>query len=115
MSEKADSKKEWSKLKPKEIEKKVVELGKKGTPTEKIGLILRDEHGIPKAKIFGKKIGQILKEAGIESNSEYNNITKKTETLKKHLEKNKHDYSAKLSLVKYNARINKYNRLSKAN
>jgi ribosomal protein S15P/S13E len=111
-----DTKKsKWTKLKPEDIVKKVVELGKTGTPPEKIGLILRDKHGIPKAKIFGKKVTQILKESGIESNSEHNNIIKKSDTLKKHLEKNKHDYSAKKSLIKSTGRLNKFKRqLSKS-
>ena len=54
------------KVKPAEVEALVVQLAQKNTPPEKIGLILRDQHGIPKAKLLGKKIGQILRENKIE-------------------------------------------------
>jgi len=97
-STKTDS--SWVKLKPAEIETLVVQLGKKNIPSEKIGLILRDEHGIPKTRIFGKKVCQILEENGIKTNSEYENVNKKIDILKKHFVKHKHDYSAQRSIVK---------------
>ena len=105
------SKTSWVKTKPAEIEKLVVELAKQGIPSEKIGLILRDQHGIPKTKIFGKKIGQILKENDLEANSEYNNIIRRINNQKKHFEKHKHDYSVKRSITKNTARINKLKKL----
>lgn len=101
----------WVKLKPAEIEKKVVELASQGMSPEKIGLVLRDKHGIPKVKIFGKKLSQILKEKKLYVDSEYENILKKSENLKKHLEKNKHDYTAKRSLITSAGRLNKLKRL----
>ena len=105
----------WVKVTPKELEKIVVKLAKEGVPPEKIGLILRDEHGIPKAKLLGKKINQILKENDIQINSELENITKKVDKLKKHSEKHKHDYSAKLSIMKSSGRINKLKKTKKTN
>jgi len=65
-----------------------------------------------KAKVLGRKITQILKENGIETNSEFENVVKKVDTLKKHLEKNKHDYTAKRSLITYTARVNKMKKLA---
>ena len=103
----AETKAEWVKMKPAEIEKIVVELGKQNTPPEKIGLVLRDQHGIPKAKILGKKVTQILRENGIDTNPEMDNISKKVEKLKKHFEKNKHDYSAQKSIIKNSSRLHK--------
>lgn len=111
---KAENKKEkesWIKLKPAEVEKKILELAKEGLTSEKIGLVLRDKHGIPKAKIFGKKITQILKENDLYEDSEYNHIGKKLDNLKKHLEKNRHDYSAKRSLITYSGKYNKMGKL----
>ena len=98
---------DWVKIKPEEVEKLVIELGKQNIPPEKIGLILRDQHGIPKVKVFNKRIKKILKEANLWKDSEYENTVKKLETLKKHLEKNKHDYKAKCFIMKYTARLNK--------
>ena len=103
---------EWVKMKPEEVTKKIVELGKQGIQPEKIGLILRDEYGIPKARLFGKKIGQTLKENKIEINSELNNLSKKLDNLKKHFGQNKHDYPAKKSIIKTFSRVNKLKKLS---
>ena len=99
MTQKQKTETSWVKIKPQELEKTVVELSNKGTPPEKIGLILRDQHGVPKAKLLGKKIGQILKENGIDTNSEHDNVAKKIDILKKHFEKNKHDYTSKKALI----------------
>ena len=55
MAEKAD----WTKFKPVEVEKIIVDLARQGIAPEKIGLILRDQHGIPKAKLLGIKIKEI--------------------------------------------------------
>ena len=90
----------WIKMKPADIEKIVVELAKKGESPAKIGLILRDKHGIPKTKIFGKKITQILGENGIEYEDDKKIIDKKIEKLKTHISKNKHDYPASRALTK---------------
>lgn len=108
----AEQKSDWVKMKKEEFEKIVIDLGKKGTPPEKIGLILRDQHGIPRAKVFGKKIGQILQEAGIEYSGREDRIEAKLDNVKKHIEKNKHDYSAKKSLIKNTATLNKLKRAS---
>ncbi len=109
MADKPEEKKA-QKLKPTEVEAKVVELAKSGTPPEKIGLILRDQFGVAKVRAFGKKISQILKENDLYVDSEHANIAKKVDTLKGHFENNKHDYSAKRSLMTYTAQLHKLNR-----
>ena len=87
MAEKSD----WSKIKPAEVEKLIVELGKQNTPPEKIGLILRDQHGIPKAKLFNLKINKVLAKHNLAVNSAKNNIEAKIVRLEKHFAKHKHD------------------------
>lgn len=96
----AEKKPEWVKMKPAELEKIIVDLAKQGESPAKIGLILRDKHGIPKAKVLGKRISKILKEAKIEFKSEEKEIDEKLDQLKTHLAKNKHDYPAQRSLTK---------------
>ena len=108
MAEKA----EWAKMKPEEVEKLIVELGKKGNAPEKIGLILRDQHGIPKAKLFGKKISKVLAEHKLPSSSEQKNLKIKIETLGKHATAHKHDYTAKRKGVMYAARLKKIEMLA---
>ncbi|MEM4259150.1 MAG: hypothetical protein QXS38_00080 [Candidatus Pacearchaeota archaeon] len=91
---------DWIKIKPAELEKIVVDLYKEGKNAAAIGLILRDKYGIPKAKLLGKRITEILKDAKIKLRSEKDIIAQKIELLKKHIEKNKHDQPAKKKLVK---------------
>lgn len=100
----------WVNIKPAELEKIVIELGKQGETPSKIGLILRDKHGIPKAKLLGKKITKILKDAKIDTFQEKANVEKKVEKIKKHLLRNKHDNTAKKSLAKKLWIVNKFNK-----
>ncbi|PIN89109.1 hypothetical protein COU60_04545 [Candidatus Pacearchaeota archaeon CG10_big_fil_rev_8_21_14_0_10_34_76] len=98
---------EWVKMKPSDIEKKVIELAKQGISAEKIGLKLRDEHGIPKVKLFNLKIKKILEKENLWQNPETKNVEKKLERLKKHSVKHIHDYPAKRSLVKNVPKLSK--------
>ncbi len=107
-----ESKSEWVKLKQDDVEKIVLDLAKKGIPPEKIGLILRDQHGIPKARLLGKKIGQILRENNIAVNSEQKNVENQIERLKIHFAKHKHDYIAQRTIVKRASSVKKMERLA---
>ncbi len=100
MKEEKTGKMDWVKIKLPELEKLVVQLHKEGNSPEKIGLILRDKHGIPKAKLIGKRITAILKDAKIQLPSEKSKVEKKVEKIESHLVKHKHDYTAKRSLYK---------------
>ncbi len=97
---KVSGKPTWVKIKPAELEKLVVEMAKEGKSPAQIGLILRDKHGVPKSKLFGKKITQILREKNVGYQTDANIFEAKIEKLKTHLGKNKKDYSATNSLAK---------------
>jgi small subunit ribosomal protein S15 len=103
----------WVKMKPAELEKIIVELGRKGENPSKIGLILRDTHGVPKAKLLGKKIVQILKENKVQYKTEKETSEIKIGNLKSHITKNKHDYSASRSLAKELWALHKIEQLQK--
>ena len=90
----------WVKMKPAELEKIVKGLAEQGNSPAKIGIILRDKYGIPKAKLLGKKITSILKDSSVRYISEKDIVSKKIEKLKEHSGKNKYDNSAKRSLNK---------------
>lgn len=94
----AIKKPDWVKMKPEELEKIVIDLAQKNIHPSKIGLILRDTHGIPSAKIFGKKISQIIKESSSSINSSAS-LKKKVENLEKHLSLNKQDKKAKKAFI----------------
>lgn len=101
MSKESDKvKPDWVKIKPAELSKIVLNLHKEGNSPAKIGLILRDQHGIPRAKLLGKKITQILKEENQNVETPIPQIEKSKDSLEKHIAKNKHDYTALKSLHK---------------
>lgn len=96
----AENKSDWMKVKPAELEKLIVGLHKEGNSPAKIGLILRDKHGIPKSKLIGKKVVQVLKENKISHITEKQNMQNKIAALEAHISVNKHDYTSKRSLSK---------------
>ena len=101
----------WITMKPAEIEALIVELAKQGQEASMIGMILRDSYGIPSTKkMVGKNVKQILEEAGITELYDLKNLVKKADSLKKHLEQNKQDKTAKRGLQIIEARIRKVER-----
>ena len=102
---KEKSEKEVKKISQTEYEKKVIELAKKGTTSEKIGEHLRQQGIHPKG--YNKKISKILKEKNLYVNPDLKNIEKKLENIKKHYEKNKKDKRAMRESVRIFAQIRK--------
>ena len=98
--EKKSTKPTWVKMKKEDLEKIVVDLAKQGEKPAKIGLILRDKHGIPKAKNISNKVTKILKDKKISYKTEKQIMNEKIAVLKKHAEKNKYDYPASRALTK---------------
>ncbi|MEK6855316.1 MAG: hypothetical protein AABX73_03790 [Nanoarchaeota archaeon] len=90
----------WIKIKPAELEKVVLELAKRGETPAKIGLLLRDKHGVPSVKLFGKRITKIIKSNDVKYKSEKDILDGHIGKLKNHISKNKHDYTASRSLSK---------------
>jgi len=87
----------WVKYKPEEIEQIVVKLAKEGHPPAKIGLILRDQYGIPTVRINKIKLKQILEKHGLapEIPEDLYNLIKKAINLQAHLQKHRKDYTSK--------------------
>ena len=86
-------------IKP-DIEKTIIELAKSGMTSEKIGLVLKQRYNIKNIKKeIGKRISKVLKENNLYVDADIKNIKEKLEKLKKHSEKNKHDYVAKRKIV----------------
>jgi len=84
----------WVRYSKKEVEQLVVKLAKEDKSTAEIGLILRDQYGIPNVReITGKKITQILKEHGFkfEYPEDMMNLMRKALRIREHLAKHKHD------------------------
>tara|TARA_Y100000310_G_scaffold316947_1_gene369241 strand:- start:844 stop:1197 length:354 start_codon:yes stop_codon:yes gene_type:complete len=95
----------WVKIKEPELKKIIAELAEKNSPS-KIGIILRDQYGIPTTKIFGKKLNAYLKELGVEKKETLENAEKKLNAIKEHLKKNITDKKAKHKLQKSQSHLN---------
>ena len=95
----------WIKMKEPELKKVILELSEKHAPS-KIGLILRDQYGIPTTKVFGKKLKAYLKELGIDKNEDLDNEEKKVNKMKEHLKLNITDQKAKHKLQHAQSRLN---------
>ena len=91
----------WCKYGPEEVEAFVIKLAKDGTPPSKIGIVLRDQYGIPLVKpIVGKSIKDIMESAGLKVDlpEDLNDLVARATTLQRHLAKNKSDSVNKRSL-----------------
>jgi len=98
----------WIRYKKDEVEKLVIKLAKEGNSTSMIGLILRDQFGIPLVKkITGKTISEIMKENNLypELPEDLFNLLKQAVNLRNHLEKNKSDYTSKRGLELLESKI----------
>lgn len=103
----------WLKMKEDEVKKVIAELAKTGKQPAQIGLILRDQYGIPTTKLYGKKLSKYLEELGIKNNTELDNAQKKFERLKEHLKENITDRKAKHKLQKAQTRVSRLKRYAK--
>lgn len=95
----------WVKMNEKEMKDIIVKLAEKHSPSQ-IGMVLRDQYGIPSPRIFGKKLNDYLKEEGIEVNEDLENAEKKVDKMKEHLKNNITDRKAKHKLQKAQSRLN---------
>lgn len=97
-------------LSPKEIENIIISLAQKGEPPAKIGLILRDQYGIPSVRFtLGKKLSQILKEHNLlpEIPEDLMSLIKQAINIRKHLIQHKKDFVSKRALQLVEGKINR--------
>jgi len=95
----------WLKMKETELVAVIKELAENHQPAQ-IGLILRDQYGVPTTKLYGKKLASYLKDLGLESNAELKNAQKKVDALGEHLKENVTDKKAKHKFQKAKSRLN---------
>ncbi|MCD6403145.1 MAG: 30S ribosomal protein S15 [Candidatus Aenigmarchaeota archaeon] len=98
----------WVRYKQEEVEKLVIKLAKEGHSSAMIGLILRDQFGIPDVKaITGKSISQIMKENDLYPSypEDLLNLMKRAVNLREHLEKHKKDKHSKRGLELLESKI----------
>ncbi len=91
----------WVTYSAKEIELLVVKYAKEGKSSSQIGLLLRDEYGIPDVNVItGKSITTILEEKKLSKSlpEDLMNLMKKVLNVKEHLANNRKDIPARRGL-----------------
>jgi small subunit ribosomal protein S15 len=110
---KKEKKEQLSALSKEEIEDIVVSLANAGHSPSKIGIILRDEHGVKNfVESTQKSVQQVLGENKLlgEMPEDLLNLVRRSVILFNHLQKNKKDFSAKHG---YELTVSKIRRLTK--
>jgi len=91
----------WIRYKTNEIELLIAKLSKEGLRPSEIGTFLKDSYGIPDVKLLaGKTVIRILKEKNLAAAvpEDLQALIKRSIDLRKHLETNKGDMTAKRGL-----------------
>lgn len=95
----------WLKLTKDEVKAIILKLAGKGLTAEKIGLTLRDQYGVPSAKLYNIKIKEVLEDKFEEPTSK--NLDAKLQKIINHYKKNKQDKNAERSLIITKAKLKK--------
>ena len=98
----------WISLKEKEIESIIQKLARERHSPSEIGLILRDQYGIPDVKaVLGKRLTKVLGEKGQAPKlpEDLVALIKKAVLIRKHLEENHKDEPAKRGLTLTESKI----------
>ncbi|KDE07284.1 40S ribosomal protein S13 [Microbotryum lychnidis-dioicae p1A1 Lamole] len=100
----------WLKFTADEIQDHIFKLARKGLTPSQIGVVLRDSHGVAQVKsVTGNKILRILKTNGLAPQipEDLYHLIKKAVSVRKHLERNRHDKDSKFRLILIESRIHR--------
>jgi len=106
----------WCKATAAEVNDMICKMAKKGMTPSAIGVLLRDQHGIPQVHtVTGSKILRILKGNGLaaEIPEDLYCLIKKAVSMRKHLERNRKDKDGKFRLILIESRIHRLARYYK--
>ena len=112
-----DTPPEWNQRTPEWVTEKIIEFARTGMTASTIGLLFRDEYGVPSVhQITGKKITHILKENNVASKfpEDLLNLIRRAITLRKHMDDHKHDFHGKFGLTKIESKIFRLSRYYRA-
>ena len=108
----------WVAVSPAETEDLIVKMAKDGLMSAKIGLVLRDQYGIPDVRLLtGKSITEIMKERGVASDlpEDLSSLIGRAISLNVHMKGHKGDLSNKRGLQLIESRIRRLERYYKDN
>ena len=103
----------WITMTPSAVCQMINKYAKKGLAPSQIGVLLRDQHGVPQVnQLTGKKILRILKKSGNapEYPEDLYNLMKKAVAIRKHLERNRKDTDSKYRLILIESKIHRLTR-----
>ncbi|KAK4056359.1 ribosomal 40S subunit protein S13 [Microbotryomycetes sp. JL221] len=106
----------WLKITADDINEHICKLARKGLTPSQIGVVLRDSHGVAQVKsVTGNKILRILKTNGLAPQipEDLYHLIKKAVSVRKHLERNRHDKDSKFRLILIESRIHRLARYYK--
>ena len=106
----------WLRYSPEEIEAIIVELAKKGYGPSMIGIILRDQYGIPLVRsVLGKRITEVLEEhnMSLPIPEDLFNLIRRAVNLRRHLEEHPKDLHSKRGLSEIESKIRRLERYYK--
>lgn len=109
---------EWITYTNEEIEEFIVKFKREGKTASQIGVILRDQYGIPSVKeVTGEKITQILKRNNQAEDypEDLMNLIRRAVNIRDHLEENPKDLHGKRGLTIIESRIRRLGRYYAAN
>lgn len=108
----------WVALSATEIEDIIVKMAKDGNNSARIGLVLRDQYGVPDVKLAtGKTVTDIMKEKGVAPAlpEDLSNLMRRAIDLNVHLRENPGDISNTRGLTLIEARIRRLEKYYKNN
>lgn len=110
---------EWMDKDASWVEEKVIELAKAGNTPSMIGLILRDQYGIPLVRVItGKRINDIIIENDLQRRvpEDLRNMIAKALKLRRHLEEHgKKDFVSKRGLQLVESKIHRLSKYYRKN
>jgi small subunit ribosomal protein S15 len=95
------------------VENTVADLAKAGHSPSMIGLILRDQYGVPLVKVVtGKPVTQILRDTSLQRRvpEDLRSLIAKAAAMQRHLEANKTDFVTKRRLQLVESKIHRLSR-----
>jgi small subunit ribosomal protein S15 len=108
----------WVAISATEIEDIIVKLAKDGMISAKIGLILRDQYGVPNVKLAtGKTVTEIMNEKGVAPSlpEDLSSLMRRAISLQVHVKDNAGDVANARGLAMIEAKIRRLERYYKSN
>jgi len=108
----------WVPLNAAEIEDLVVKMAKDGLISARIGLVLRDQHGVPDVKLAtGKTVTEIMKEKGVAPAlpEDLSSLMRRAISLNVHVRDNQGDVANERGLQLIESKIRRLERYYKDN